>query len=598
MASLDSHVRADDAVVVVVVDCGSWSCRVGVAGAEHPSNSFRTVAAAESDEPTDQSRGPHDVSINTTSCWNDLYLVTDWSEMERVWRRAFFLSSGEVGGRVPSTSNGSNLPPLLLTIPVLTPRAQVERIVRTLFESVGVAALHLEPPQTLAIRSASILDDDDDDNDDGGAASAPSPAQQRTGCVVDVGHFCTTVMPVFEGYPIPASGTSTVYTLGGNDLTKFMEQLLGARFPAWSSARHLGGGSDPSAPYEIARRVKEATAYVSDDFNRDMAAAAEYDKPFEREFHLSVKDADRGVARARRDRSSGNANGAAADDDKTLPTSVLLVASERFRCAEPLFQPALVGRSPSCSGSIGLPEHVLRVIENEEDDIQAELLGKVVLTGATVRIPGLVDRFRRELSALRQKRHGASSTTSTSADERELDVVVLAAEDPENAVWRGGSIMAAEDGFLECRAKARSDYFLSTSHDGKAPPQLRATGPGTTFTALESTLTLNLASAMLSRRTDALDDHEDSTGADGESRNDGYLSLPHSLQQLSVTQRIAKEAADEKAKTELVRERRRARFKKYIEERDEFEGEYAMGEAEYSADLRWFSEHGDDVFWT
>ena len=72
--------------------------------------------------------------------------------------------------------------------------------------------------------------------------------------------------------------------------------------------------------------------------------------------------------------------------------------------------------------------------------------------------------------------------------------------------------------------------------------------------------------------------------------DDKYPSLPHSLEKLTLSQQARKEAIGENAKEEAVREKRRMRFKKYIEERDEADGAYAMGEATHAADLRWLND--------
>jgi len=315
-----------------------------------------------------------------------------------------------------------------------------------LFESLGAAALHIEPPQTLAIWGASnsVLED--------GNMAGVSSKPPRTGCVVDIGHCCTTIMPVFEGYPIPASGTSSVYGIGGDDLTTFMERLLEARFPAWSSARHLGGGSDPATARGIARRVKEETAFASEDFARDMEAAVANEKTFECEFLLKLSTVQPS------NQSSAAANGGKSGRSEQMSnnvTNVLSIGSERFRCVEPLFQPALVGKRFAGSGSAGVAEHVLRAVEDEDDEIQRDLLGFVVLAGATIRIPGLVARFTQELQDLNIKRHNSLRMAgSRTTDPKKLKVV--AAPDPENTAWRGASRMASEDGFVEYRTLARS----------------------------------------------------------------------------------------------------------------------------------------------
>ena len=99
---------------------------------------------------------------------------------------------------------------------------------------------------------------------------------------------------------------------------------------------------------------------------------------------------------------------------------------------------------------------MLCVIEDEEDDaIKADFLRRIVLTGGTVRIPGLVERFQRELNALLlQKISGECK-----------EVTVLAASDPENTVWRGGARMAANEIAMQHTLIMRNDYFDDTLID-------------------------------------------------------------------------------------------------------------------------------------
>ena len=72
------------------------------------------------------------------------------------------------------------------------------------------------------------------------------------------------------------------------------------------------------------------------------------------------------------------------------------VFTERFRCAEALFQPDLVGRP---EGS-GLHQMVVDAVSRCDASLRAELLGNIVLTGGAAAMPGLAERLRREVSAL------------------------------------------------------------------------------------------------------------------------------------------------------------------------------------------------------
>lgn len=565
MASLD-----DSRNRIVVIDVGSSACRTGVAGFELPNNTFSTCKWNES---TNLEECSH---INP--CWNSRYLVNDWDAMEKTWRRAFFLSNGEPGPRLPTSSresrasraSGAIYPPLILTVPILTPRAVVERMIKILFENLGVAALHLEPPQTLALLGVSSISEPTYHSDNQVEHSIRS--QQSTGIVVDIGQFCTSVVPVYQGYPIPSSGNLTVYGIGGDDITTFMERLLETRFPAWKKSHHLGGNT-PEQAHNIARAVKEKAAYVSSDFSRDMELAVDNETSFQYDFELKHQIINKGP-----------------ESEKELlvnRTSVLNVATERFRCIEPLFQPALVGRAPSqcCSQSsnikdncAGLHSHVLCVIDDEEDGaIKVDFLRRIVLTGGTVRIPGLVERFQRELNALLQ---------NTSSEYKE--VTVLAAPDPENTVWRGGARMAANEIAMQHTLMMRNDYFddtlIDVQDDLLAPARIKNRGisVGMKFRALESMLTLDFPSE-LSNASDTFD-------FSGQESIDTFSNIPNSLEKLSKNREVFQKATEKHQKEEKLREKRRTRFGKDLEKREIFSGAYVSGEANYFADLRWATE--------
>ena len=114
----------------------------------------------------------------------------------------------------------------------------------------------------------------------------------------------------------------------------------------------------------------------------------------------------------------------------TLPDgNDISVGIERFRCAEPLFQPSLVGVE-----SAGLPELVNDSISQCDLDLQEDFYGNIVLSGATTLFDGFTDRLTKEIRSL-------------SPDDNR--VTVCAPPERKYSVWIGGSILSSLSCFQE-----------------------------------------------------------------------------------------------------------------------------------------------------
>merc|ERR1711879_391645 len=98
------------------------------------------------------------------------------------------------------------------------------------------------------------------------------------------------------------------------------------------------------AELEFARRIKEKFCYVALDYASELKAAEENPGSVQRRFELPT------------------------DGGRTSPTT-LVFGSERFRCAEVLFQPGLLGKEQR--GSIH--EVILRAVQSCTIDMRQEL---------------------------------------------------------------------------------------------------------------------------------------------------------------------------------------------------------------------------------
>ena len=110
--------------------------------------------------------------------------------------------------------------------------------------------------------------------------------------------------------------------------------------------------------------------------------------------------------------------------DKTyeLPTGeVFTVKEERHLCAEPLFQPSLLGiESP------GIHELIFNSIINCDQEIQNDMFANIILSGGSMSFPNMAERLKKELTQL------APANTK-------IGITVSQGNDSKYSVWRGGA---------------------------------------------------------------------------------------------------------------------------------------------------------------
>ncbi len=206
------------------------------------------------------------------------------------------------------------------------------------------------------------------------------------GLVLGAGDDVCHALPIFEGYALPHGVLRMDFA--GRDLTEYLQQILSER----------GHSFTTTAEREMVRDIKEKLAYVAWDFDEELERAEESSKNIEEKYELP-------------------------------DGQVITVGAERFRCAEVLFMPYLIGKE-----SKGIHKLAFSSIAKCDLEIRKDLYKNMVLSGGSTMFHGMAERMQKEMKAL--------ATESTS-------IKIIAPPERKYSVWIGGSILSSLSTFEE-----------------------------------------------------------------------------------------------------------------------------------------------------
>jgi actin-related protein len=212
---------------------------------------------------------------------------------------------------------------------------------------------------------------------------------RTTGLVLDSGEGVTHLIPIFDGFGLPM-GINRL-DLAGRELNTLLAKLLAQEGTCMTTT---------DDQYHV-RQIKEMHCYCALDPLKEVAEEKTYSLPDGRE---------------------------------------ILLADERWKCPEALFNPGMIGLE-----SLGVGALVTESVNKCEIDVRKSLLSNVVLSGGTTMFPGFSERLTKEIKY--------NVPTASQAGVR-----VVQSKDAKNAVYTGAQVYSTLRSMQEEQWMMIEDY--------------------------------------------------------------------------------------------------------------------------------------------
>ena len=319
----------------IVIDNGSGMCKAGFAGDEAPRSVFPSVVGHPKYSPQS------DTYVGDEACAKAGALllkypiergaVTNWDDMEKLWHHTFYNELRED----PSEH------PVLLTEPLMNPKANREKTIQLMFETFNVPSFYVAIQGVLPLYSSG----------------------RSTGIVADIGHGISQFVAMYEGHCCPESIIKN--NIGGCDIDAYLQRLLDDY--AFPRANYIFG----SQKKEIVRDIKEKHCYVAYDYDAELQKAK---------------------------------NTSECNVSYTLPEgNEMTFGEERFTAPELLFKPQMdIFRSEAgCSSKFeGIDQHIFNCINKCDIDIRKDFYANIVISGGCTMFEGFQERVEKEIIRL------------------------------------------------------------------------------------------------------------------------------------------------------------------------------------------------------
>ena len=224
-----------------------------------------------------------------------------------------------------------------------------------------------------------------------------------TGIVLDSGDGVTHCIPVSDGNILKHSIERM--DIAGRHITEYLCRLLQKKGYAFNS----------SADFEFVRELKEKYCFVSNDIESDRKL--ERETSYYNSYHL-------------------------------LPDETRIrISDEKFEAPEILFNPSLIGKEWD-----GIPEMMMKSINNCPIDCRPGLYGSIILSGANTLFPGFASRVENEIKKIYKK----TALKKTKDKKIKININVIASPKRKFSVFIGASIIANHYNDLE-----NEDYWIT-----------------------------------------------------------------------------------------------------------------------------------------